>query len=91
MSPSIGFQIDPTIPVQSDENAFVPSDMPAKINIDKVTRVIGATSTADFFVQGSRVTDLDTMIWMKKFQDYELSHHPEITGVHEYCHVYPPV
>ena len=76
----IGFQIDPTIPVQSDENAFVPSDMPAKINMDKVTRVIGATSTADFFVQGSRVTDLDTVIWMKKFQDYELSHHPEITG-----------
>ena len=76
----IGFQIDPTIPVQSDENAFVPSDMPAKINIDKVTRVIGATSTADLFVRGSRVTDLDSVIWMKKFQDYELSHHPEITG-----------
>ena len=35
--------------------------MPVKINIDKVTRVIGATSTADLFVQGSRVTDLDTL------------------------------
>jgi hypothetical protein len=76
----IGFQIDPTIPVQTDENAFVPSDMPAKINIDKVTRIIGATSTADLFVQGSRVTDLDTVIWMKKFQDYSLQRHPEITG-----------
>jgi hydrophobe/amphiphile efflux-3 (HAE3) family protein len=76
----IGFQIDATIPVSSDENAFVPSDMPAKINIDKVTRVIGATSTADLLVQGSRVTDLDTVIWIKKFQDYELSHHPEMTG-----------
>ena len=64
----------------SDENTFVPSDMPAKINMEKVTRVLGATSTADFMVQGSRVTDLDTMIWMKKFQDYELSHHAEITG-----------
>ena len=60
----IGFQIDATIPVNSDENAFVPSDMPAKINIDKVTRVIGATSTADLLVQGSRVTDLDTVIWL---------------------------
>jgi len=76
----IGFQIDATIPVSSDENAFVPSDMPAKINIDKVTRVIGATSTADLLVQGSRVTDLDTVIWIKKFQDYELSHHSEMTG-----------
>ncbi|MDD1693147.1 MAG: hydrophobe/amphiphile efflux-3 (HAE3) family transporter [Methanoregula sp.] len=77
----IGFQIDPTIPVSSDENSFVPSDMPAKINIDKVTRIIGATSTADLMVQGSRVTDLDTVIWIKNFQDYELSHHTEMTGV----------
>jgi len=76
----IGFQIDATIPVSSDENAFVPSDMPAKINLEKVTRVIGATSTADLLVQGSSVTDLDTLLWIKKFQDYELTHHPEITG-----------
>ncbi len=76
----IGFQIDPTIPVESSENAFVPSDMQAKINIDKVTRVIGATSTADLLVQGSRVTDLNTVIWIEEFQDYELTHHPEITG-----------
>ncbi|MDD1695253.1 MAG: hydrophobe/amphiphile efflux-3 (HAE3) family transporter [Methanoregula sp.] len=76
----IGFQIDPTIPISSDENAFVPSDMPAKINIDKVTRIIGATSTADFMIQGSRVTDLDTVIWIKEFQDYELAHHKELTG-----------
>ena len=53
--------------------------MPAKINIDKVTRIIGATSTADFYVQGSgngsRYREMD-----KEFQDYELSHHPELTG-----------
>jgi hydrophobe/amphiphile efflux-3 (HAE3) family protein len=54
--------------------------MPAKINIDKVTRVIGATSTLDLLVQGSKVTDLDTVIWIKNFQDYELTHHPEMTG-----------
>ena len=76
----IGFQIDPTIPVSSDENSFVPSDMPAKINIDKVTRIIGATSTADLLIQGGRVTDLDTVIWIKEFQDYELAHHSEMTG-----------
>jgi hydrophobe/amphiphile efflux-3 (HAE3) family protein len=76
----IGFQIDPTIPVESDENAMVPSDMPAKINIDKVSRVLGATDSADFLVQGSRVTDLDTLIWLQKLQEYELSHHPEITA-----------
>jgi hydrophobe/amphiphile efflux-3 (HAE3) family protein len=76
----VGFQLDPTIPIESNENAFVPSDMPAKINIDKVTRIMGATDTADFLVQGSRVTDLDTVKWMAKFQEYELSHHPELTA-----------
>jgi len=76
----IGFQIDPTIPVTSDENTFVPSDMPAKINMDKVTRTIGATDTLDLMAMGSRVTDLDTVRWIKNFQDYELAHHPELTG-----------
>ncbi|MCK9630430.1 MAG: hydrophobe/amphiphile efflux-3 (HAE3) family transporter [Methanoregula sp.] len=76
----IGFQIDPTIPVESDENSMVPTSMPAKINIDKVTRIIGSTDTADFLVQGSRVTDLDTMQWLAMFQEYELSHHPELTS-----------
>jgi len=76
----IGFQIDPTIPVTSDENTFVPSDMPAKINMDKVTRTIGATDTLDLMAMGSRVTDLDTVKWIKNFQDYELAHHPELTG-----------
>ncbi len=75
----IGFQVDPLIPVQTSENAFVPGDMPAKINIDKVTRIMGATSTADFYLQGD-VTDLDAIRWMAEFQDYELDRHPELTG-----------
>jgi hypothetical protein len=75
----IGFQIDPQIPIETSENAFVPSDMPAKVQMDKVTNILGSTSSADFIVQGSRVTDLDTVRWMKEFQDYELAHHTEIT------------
>jgi hydrophobe/amphiphile efflux-3 (HAE3) family protein len=75
----VGFQVDYLIPVQTSENAFVPSDMPAKINIDKVTRILGATSTADFYVRGY-VTDLETIRWIDGFQSYELEHHPELTG-----------
>jgi hydrophobe/amphiphile efflux-3 (HAE3) family protein len=75
----IGFQIDPQIPIETSENAFVPSDMPAKVQMDKVTGIMGSTSTADFIIQGSRVTDLDTVRWMKDFQGYELAHHTELT------------
>ena len=76
----IGFQLDPLIPIEANENNFVPSDMPAKIQMDKVTRILGSTTTADFYIQGGRVTDLDTIRWMKNFQDYELSHHSELTS-----------
>jgi hypothetical protein len=76
----IGFQLDPLIPIEANENNFVPSDMPAKIQMDKVTRILGATSTADFYIQGGRVTDLDTIRWLKDFQDYELSRHSELTS-----------
>jgi hydrophobe/amphiphile efflux-3 (HAE3) family protein len=75
----VGFQIDPQIPIETSENAFVPSDMPAKVQMDKVTGILGSTSTADFIIRGNRVTDLDTVLWMKKFQDYELAHHTELT------------
>jgi hypothetical protein len=75
----IGFQIDTIIPIETSENAFVPSDMPALISMDKVARVIGATDSASFYVQGQSVTDLDCVKWMKQFQDYELSHHAKLT------------
>ena len=76
----IGFQIDPLIPIEANQNNFVPSNMPAKIEMDKVTRILGSTTSAEFYIQGARVTDLDTLIWIKNFQDYELAHHPQITS-----------
>ena len=75
----VGFYLDPLIPVQTSEDSFVPGDMPAKINIDKVTRILGATSTADFYIRGYSA-DIDTVRWIARFQEYELSHHPELTG-----------
>lgn len=75
----VGFQVDGFIPVQSNENEFVPGDMPAKINIDKVTRIMGSTSSADFYFRGD-ATNLDNAKWILDFQEFELSHHPELTG-----------
>jgi len=75
-----GYQLDPAIPIDSNENSFVPPDMPAKINLDKVTRILGATSTADFAVRGRPITDLHTITWISDFQDHELARHAELTG-----------
>ncbi|MGA2162266.1 MAG: hydrophobe/amphiphile efflux-3 (HAE3) family transporter [Methanoregula sp.] len=76
----IGFQLDPLIAIEANQNNFVPSDMPAKIQMDEVTNVLGSASTADFYVQGGRVTDLDTIQWLKEFQDHELATHSELTS-----------
>jgi hypothetical protein len=75
----VGFQIDPQIPINADQKDFVPPTLPAKIDLDTVTNIIGSTVTADYYIQGSRITDLDTLQWIKTFQDYELSHQPHIT------------
>jgi hydrophobe/amphiphile efflux-3 (HAE3) family protein len=76
----IGFQVDVLIPIQTNENTFVPADMPAKIMNDKVTRMFGATSTAPIYLYGDGINSLDTIKWMKQFQDEELSRHGELTG-----------
>lgn len=47
--------------------------------MDTVGRVIGSTGRAIIYFEGQSVTDLDTLKWMKQFQDHELSHHMELT------------
>ena len=77
----IGIQLDTKIPVNTDENSFVPSDMPAKVSLDKVTRVLGSVTTIPLLVSGSDVLSLDTVIWMKKFSDFEKRTESKITGI----------
>ena len=77
----IGIMADPMIPISTDENSFVPSDMPAKVNMDKVTRVLGSTTTVPIIVSGSDVLSLDSINWIKKFADFEKDTESKITGV----------
>ncbi|HOP67002.1 MAG TPA: hydrophobe/amphiphile efflux-3 (HAE3) family transporter [Methanoregulaceae archaeon] len=76
----IGFQTDGEIPINTDEETFVPSDMPAVINLKKVSRTMGSTSSLPIFVRGDNVISADTIEWMQQFQNYEESHNSKITG-----------
>ena len=76
----IGFQVDGLIPIQTNENAFVPPDMPAKVLNDKVTRMYGASSTVPIYLYGDGVNSLTTVKWIQQFQDDELNRHSEFTG-----------
>ncbi|RXE55354.1 hydrogenase expression protein HypA [Methanoculleus taiwanensis] len=75
-----GVQLDSRIPINSDEETFVPSDMPAVVDLHKVSRVMGSTESMPIFVRGYGVTELDGLTWMKEFQDYELAHNDKITS-----------
>jgi hypothetical protein len=76
----IGFQLDNEIIVNTDEKTFVPSDMPAKINLDKIRRTMGETSTVPVLVQGSDLLSPDSVRWMYEFQKYEETHNSKITS-----------
>lgn len=74
----IGFQIDSAIPINTDEDTFVPADMPAVIDMSKITRVIGSTDTLPVFIQSEQIYHQDTLRWIKEFQEYELAENERI-------------
>jgi len=76
----IGLQVDPSIPISTSERTFVPSDMPAKISLDKVSRTIGSTTPVPILVTGNNVLSPDVLTWIETFQKNELSLYMEITG-----------
>jgi hypothetical protein len=76
----IGFQMDNEIIVNTDEKTFVPADMPAKVNLDKVKRTMGDTSSIPVYVQGSDLLSPESVRWMYEFQQYEETHNSKIIG-----------
>jgi len=75
----IGFQMDNEIIINTNEETFVPSDMPAMNNLKKVSRTMGSTSSLPIFVHGDNVLSTDAVDWMYEFQEYEESHNSKIT------------
>jgi hypothetical protein len=76
----VGIQMDNEIIINTDEKTFVPSDMPAKVNLDKVTRAMGPTDALPIFVRGDRVLSPEGIAWMAEFQEYVVSHNDKITS-----------
>jgi len=74
----VGIQLDTQIPINTDEETFVPKDMPAVSDMKKYTRVVGSTDKITIDVEGDNVLDPFSLQWIEKFQDYTVSHHGEI-------------
>ncbi len=76
----VGIQLDNQIVINTDEKTFVPPDMPAKIQLDKVTRAMGPSGGIPIFVQGDGILTVDGLTWMQEFQEYEETHNTKVTG-----------
>jgi hypothetical protein len=76
----IGIQLDPKIPINTNEQSFVPGDMPAKVTMDKVSRTIGSTDPIAILVYGSDVISLESIQWMDRFTKYQVDSHSQLTN-----------
>jgi hydrophobe/amphiphile efflux-3 (HAE3) family protein len=78
---AIGLQMDNEVPISADEETFVPQDMPALLDMKKVTRTMGSTETIPVVVTGENVLDAETLQWIRDFGEYEVRTNEKITGV----------
>ena len=75
----VGLQLDPRIPVITNEKTFVNPLMPAKVSLDKVTRLIGSTDDLPILIHGSDALSLESITWMQEFVNFELKTKSKIT------------
>lgn len=76
-----GYYLDQSVPISADEKTFVPSDMPPLLDMEKVTRTMGATNTIPVIVAGEDVISHDTLTWIDEFGEYVIDRNDRIIGV----------
>jgi len=76
-----GYYLDQSVPISADEKTFVPSDMPALQNLEKVGRAMGSTRTIPVIVIADDVLSPEALDWIDQFGVYEPEHNDKITGV----------
>jgi len=77
----VGFQMDMNIPTNTDEESFVPPDMPALVELKKVERAMGSSSTMTVFVKANNILSTDVIEWMDEFGAFQADTKEIITGV----------
>lgn len=59
-----GVQLDSSIPIDTNQNSFVPADMPARLSLNIVSSMIGSTELVPLYVTGGDLDDPGVLQWM---------------------------
>ena len=78
---AVGFSLDNEVPISADQKTFVPPDMPALLNMNKVTRTMGAMSTIPIVISADDALSPDNLHWIYNFGAYVVRKNDKITGV----------
>ncbi len=77
----VGFTLDNEVPISADQKTFVPPDMPALLDMNKVTRTMGATTTIPIIVFADDVLHPENLAWINNFGAYVVQKNEKVTDV----------
>lgn len=69
----VGLYLDEEVPVETDMESYMPSDMPAIVNLNTMSRAMGDTGGFPVYVQGASLTSPETIEWMYEWGNHELA------------------
>ncbi len=75
-----GLYADTMVGIETDVKTFMPSDMPALIDMNHMVEVLGGTDQLNLIVKADDVTDPAVIVWMDRFAAHEVESHPYIFG-----------
>lgn len=76
----IGLYADEHVGVQTDTKDFVPQDMKALQDLNKLNRIMGGTDQINVIIRTDDIMDPDLLQWMVDFGKVEEERHNHITG-----------
>jgi len=75
-----GLYADEHVGVQTDTKDFVPQDMQALQDLNKLNRVMGGSDQLSIIIRADDIMDPDLLQWMVDFSELEEERHNHITG-----------
>ncbi|MGP1907989.1 efflux RND transporter permease subunit [Metabacillus sp. JX24] len=73
-----GFSMDHSLKIETNLENLMPQDAPELKELNSIREIVGATNELTFMVKADDVTKTEVIQWMDRFQQSQLSSHPEL-------------